>query len=450
MRYGRNLSIGALAAGISALAIGQASAAASNIVYILDASNSMWGQIDGTAKIDTARDALGTLLGDVPDGTDVGLLVYGHRSEGSCTDIELVAPLGSQSAEQLTASLSSVTPKGKTPIAGALSEAGKAFPTNDAANNVVLISDGIETCEGDPCTVAGELASAGVQTRIHAIGFDVDDAAREQLQCIAEAGNGSYYDAANAEEFRVAVAEVQTEVAKAPEPEPEPAPEPELYFEDDFAEADLAEVWEVKNPNPDAFIVEDDQLLMVSSAKSGFNVAETPNLIILGEELPKGDWTMTATVTAEYATSREDFWMGLVEDEQNYVAARLFSAGDKYYGWTLNLRIEKASNGEVAYFDTKLKGLSCNVCNENRMFPNFAETIAEPIKVSLIREGRKMYARAEIEGDVDEDGNQVVYTTDAVSTLRLPGDPAITVGQYEKVNGETLFFIDRIEITKDE
>jgi hypothetical protein len=420
--------------------------AETDMMLILDASNSMWGQIDGVHKIETARSVLNELLADTGEGSRVGLMAYGHRSEGACDDIEVISPIGAGTPQTLTDALAAIKPKGKTPIAAALKAAGGTFASNDANNNVILISDGIETCSGDPCAVAGELASAGIGARVHVVGFDVDEAARAQLQCIADAGNGKYFNARNAGELKVAVAEVK-EVAEAlPVPEPEPEPAASIVFEDEFDGGDLAEHWQVKNPNPDAFIVEDGKLLVVTGAASGFGVPETPNLMLLDQALPDGDWELSATVSAEYQTAVDSIWIGLYKDDQNYIAARLYAAGDKYYGWSLNLQAIKAAGGEIANFDTRVSSLGCNVCGADRMFPNFAATITMPMKLSLVKQGRKFFARLAVAGEVDEAGGQVVHETEAVSSLRLPGGPALTAAQDKQTSGETLFYVDRVEI----
>lgn len=420
--------------------------AETNMMFILDASNSMWGQIEGVPKIETARAVLSDLLGEVGEGSKVGLMAYGHRSKVACDDIEVISPIGGTAPKKLTEALGKIQPKGKTPIAASLKTAGGVFPTNDANNNVILISDGIETCEGDPCAVAGELASTGIKARVHVVGFDVDDATRQQLQCIADAGNGKYFNARNAGELKVAVAEVK-EVAEAlPVPEPEPEPAASIVFEDEFDGGDLAEHWQVKNPNPDAFIVEDGQLLTIASSKAGFGIPEAPNIMLLAQDLPEGDWELNATVKAEFQTAVDGVWLGLYKDEQNYIAARLYASGDKYYGWGLNLQVIKAAGGELANFDNKVRGLGCNVCGPDRMFPNFAATIAMPMKLSLVKQGRKFFARLAIAGDVDKAGKQVVHETEAVSSLRLPGGPALAAAQNDKTGGETLFYIDRVEI----
>ena len=140
--------------------------AETNMLFIMDASNSMWGQIDGTAKIETAKSTLGELLADLPEGTVPGLMVYGHRSEGDCADVELVSPFGDSTAADIDAAIQGLTPRGKTPIAASLEQSAVAFEGREEENNaVVLISDGIETCEGDPCAAAGALIERGINVK---------------------------------------------------------------------------------------------------------------------------------------------------------------------------------------------------------------------------------------------------------------------------------------------
>ncbi len=442
------------AALLAALGLGLVTApaqAATNVVYILDASNSMWGQIDGTAKIETARGVMGDLLGDVAEGTTVGLMVYGHRSEGSCDDIEVLSGLGEATPDDLIAKLAEIKPKGKTPIAGALTAAGDVFPTNDASNNVVLISDGIETCEGDPCAVAGELAASGVDTKVHAVGFDVDAAAREQLECIAEKGNGSYYNAGNAEELQVALAEVKEVVEAAPEPAPEPEPaEPttEQAFFDDFEGTALAEDWVVNNPNPDAYIVENSNLLMLNSASGGFPVAETQNVVVLKRDLPAGDWDAHMTFTGELKTGKESVWFGLYTDAQNYLAAQLYTNGGCCGCAHTALRNQKSSGGEQTEFTIPVIGnaLGCGAgFTSETMMPVVEELFASPVRISFHKRGRSYYASADL-GQKNEDGTPILHETDLLTSLRSPGELAIATGKWNSAEGEVLLMIDSVEV----
>lgn len=433
-----------MAAGLTATA-----RAETNVIYILDASNSMWGQIDGTAKIETARGVMGDLLSETGDGTTVGLMVYGHRTEGQCDDIEMLSALGASTADELKARLAEIKPKGKTPIAGALTAAGEAFPTNDANNNVVLISDGIETCSGDPCAVAEGLATAGVNTKIHAVGFDVDDAAREQLECIADKGNGAYYNASNADELQVALAEVREVVEAAP---PEPAPEPEpvasQFFFDDFDDGQLAEDWVVNSPNPDAFIVENGNLLMLNGGIGGFGIENSQNLIVLKRDLPDGDWDAHMVFTGELQTGKDTIWFGLYTDKDNYLGAQYFNAGGCCgcaYG---ALRNRKRSGGESTDFTLPVigKSLGCGAGYETSSL--LAETearFAEPVRLSLHKRGRSYHASLDI-GQKTEDGQPIVHTTDVLTSLRVPGELALAIGKWEDAQGEVLVNIDSVEV----
>src|SRR5690606_2200119 len=66
------------------------------------------------------------------------------------------------------------------------------------------------TCDPDPCEVAADLTDGGIDVAVHVVGFDVDSEARQQLQCIAEAGNGSYIDAADTQSLTTALTQVST------------------------------------------------------------------------------------------------------------------------------------------------------------------------------------------------------------------------------------------------
>ncbi len=209
-----------------------AARADTNTLFILDGSNSMWGQVEGVSKIQTAKEVLGYILGQLPPGTNTGLMSYGHNREADCTDVEILSPIGESSSAALLGQLGRIVPKGKTPIALALETAADQFaPGTDDKNNVVLISDGVATCGRNACEVAAELAARDINLTIHVVGFDVSEEERAQLQCIADAGRGRYFPASNTEGIRQALAEateIEQDVAEpAREPEPIQVVEPE-------------------------------------------------------------------------------------------------------------------------------------------------------------------------------------------------------------------------------
>jgi Ca-activated chloride channel family protein len=181
-------------------------AANADAMLILDASGSMWGQVDGQTKISAARAAVDAILAKWKPEDRLGLMAYGHRSRGDCKDIETIVPVSRFDPDKIRAAVNALNPKGKTPIADSLRAAAAALKATENKATVVLVSDGIETCAPDPCAVAAELKKAGVGFTAHVVGFDVTDpVAKSQLQCIARATGGVYLDARNAATLETAL-----------------------------------------------------------------------------------------------------------------------------------------------------------------------------------------------------------------------------------------------------
>ena len=183
-----------------------------NTIIVLDASGSMWGQIDGVNKIVIARDVIGGLMENWDDSIQLGLLAYGHRSEGDCNDIELLVPPAPNTATTIADAVNSINPKGKTPLTAAVKQAAEALRYQDAKATVILVSDGKETCNLDPCTISTELEQAGVDFTAHVIGFDVGEAEQAGLACIAENTGGRFLAAADAGELQTALTTAVEEV----------------------------------------------------------------------------------------------------------------------------------------------------------------------------------------------------------------------------------------------
>ncbi|WP_319522573.1 VWA domain-containing protein [uncultured Desulfosarcina sp.] len=183
-------------------------AASGNIVFILDASGSMWGQVEGTAKIAIAKEVLTGLVQELPDDATVGLVAYGHRRKGDCDDVEELIPLGRLDKEKMIAKIQALSPKGKTPISRSVRLTADRLKGLEDETTIILVSDGKETCDPDPCGLVKDLKASGIKFVMHVIGFDVTEEEREQLECMANAGGGNYYTAGNAGEFLAAAREV--------------------------------------------------------------------------------------------------------------------------------------------------------------------------------------------------------------------------------------------------
>ncbi len=192
-------------------------------MIVFDGSGSMWGQISGTPKIVTARDTLARVVGQLPPALEVGLIAYGHNRKGDCSDIETLVPVGPASTQssKLVASVAALKPKGKTPLTEAVRRAARELQFQEDKATVILVTDGIETCEADPCAVANELEALGINFTTHVIGFGLNEEEGRQVACLAENTGGLYLQADNEGDLAAAL---QQTVSLSPTPAPEPAP----------------------------------------------------------------------------------------------------------------------------------------------------------------------------------------------------------------------------------
>lgn len=204
------LVTGVAGAGLAA-ATGVAPAAdgapSGRLLLILDASGSMNDKDpSGLTKLAAAKAARNGVVDGLPDGAQVGLRVYGATVDvpaptpASCADSQLVHPITAVDRPGLKAAIAGFAAKGDTPIAYSLQQGLKDLGAS-GKRNIVLVSDGQENCVPDPCPVIKQLIGAGVDLQIDTVGFGVNEVARKQLQCLADAGHGSYYDAADASQL---------------------------------------------------------------------------------------------------------------------------------------------------------------------------------------------------------------------------------------------------------
>jgi len=207
----RDTSCGALE--VMALNDGQPTFSLSDrsVEIVVDASKSMWGQIDGRSKMDIAKTTLEDLSYGLPDDISLALRAYGNTSpsdQNNCADSSLLVPFGERNRDYIRGAIAGLRPTGQTPIAYALNQAAQDFSSTDSARTMVLVTDGIESCGGDPVSAAYELRQHGVV--VHLIGFGMGNAADEDaasLRAIANASGGRYVTARSAEELKSALEE---------------------------------------------------------------------------------------------------------------------------------------------------------------------------------------------------------------------------------------------------
>jgi len=174
------------------------------ILFVFDASQSMYGQWQSDTKFNIAVRLLSGILDSLhtQPNLELALRVYGHQKQfppQDCNDTRLEVPFAKDNVARIKHVLKTITPKGTTPIAYSLSQATRDFPPCDNCRNIViLITDGLEECGGDPCAVSLELQKKGIVLKPFIIGIGKNF--RDQFECV-----GTYFDASNETQFRNAL-----------------------------------------------------------------------------------------------------------------------------------------------------------------------------------------------------------------------------------------------------
>jgi len=175
------------------------------VLIVFDASASMEETINGETKIHIAKRALDDVLLNAPQDINLDLRVYGanppklnHYTD--CFDSKLIVPPGINNRRTIVSEIYKILPRGFTPITYSLSQALQDISPYTGEKSIILISDGLETCGGDPCELAKTICLSGIDLKIDVVGFGVSDDidAQNQLMCIATSTMAKYFEANNA------------------------------------------------------------------------------------------------------------------------------------------------------------------------------------------------------------------------------------------------------------
>ena len=194
----------------------QASSRTVNVELILDASGSMAETIGNETRMQIAKRVMREVINAIPErqGVNVGFRVYGHRGDNteagkaeSCRSSDLLVPIEGVNKPALLRQVDTFQPTGWTPLAYSLEQSGGDFEPGGESitNSVILVTDGLETCGGDPCAVARSLNRANVRVVTNVVSFALTTEEQQTLQCIADEGGGELYGAQNADELSAAL-----------------------------------------------------------------------------------------------------------------------------------------------------------------------------------------------------------------------------------------------------
>ena len=178
--------------------------AVTRVLFIFDASQSMYAKWEGNSRMEIAKELLSNMLDslDNKENLQVGLRCYGHQKPSppqDCRDTRLEVPFGKNTIPAIKNRLKTLRPKGTTPIAKALESGALDFPavTSNSRNIVVLITDGIEECGGDPCAVSKLYQEKKIILKPFVIGIGLSEEYKKNFECV-----GTFYDARNPDEFK--------------------------------------------------------------------------------------------------------------------------------------------------------------------------------------------------------------------------------------------------------
>ncbi|WP_180968146.1 vWA domain-containing protein [Cytobacillus massiliigabonensis] len=182
-----------------------------NVVILMDASGSMKASVNGGVKMDLAKETIKQFTDQLEEDVNVSLFAYGHIGTGkdsdkekSCKSIDALYPLSLYEEAAFNKAMDSFQASGWTPLAGAIEKANEllsSYPNEEYKNIVYIVSDGIETCDGNPIEAAKKLNESNIEAKVNIIGFDVDDEGQKQLKQVAEAGGGNYATVRDKSEF---------------------------------------------------------------------------------------------------------------------------------------------------------------------------------------------------------------------------------------------------------
>ncbi|AOW19913.1 vWA domain-containing protein [Urechidicola croceus] len=183
----------------------------SPILFIYDASGSMWGELDGKTKKEIASEVLSTTVSNLPNNQNIGLIAYGHRKKGDCSDVEYLVDINNNSKTKINSVVKEINPLGRTPLAYSTTQAINSLRDSNTKATIILITDGIESCDGNICDVVTKAKAEGIDFKLHIVGFGLKDGETEQLKCAANAGDGNYYDASDASALSEGLAEATSQ-----------------------------------------------------------------------------------------------------------------------------------------------------------------------------------------------------------------------------------------------
>ncbi|WP_366656886.1 hypothetical protein [Fodinicurvata sp. EGI_FJ10296] len=368
---------------------------------VFDASGSMWAQMeDGRSRIEIAREVIAEFAETRDASVPIGVVAYGHNRRGDCGDIQTLLPIGEYGGGEFSDTLNALNPRGMTPLTDSLAMARDMIPPTAEAADLVLVTDGLENCDGDPCALARDIAAEGIDIRAHIVGFALSHDETATLNCVPEETGGQLFTTNSGSELSAALTQIS---------EAQPALPAEIPVE--LRALDARDMRPVGGAE---WRVVDNE-----TGEEAFFGRERG---IIDLELPSGAYTVTASTPSSEGEARFD----LAADFEGPVDVELIKVLA-----TLQLRAEDAETGDT------VEGVEWTVMNlaseeaetfdtEAQVYPLHTDPGDYRIEaVSGDREGGVV-----VSADLDEDLDvNVPIGADAIPEVTLSAPESVSIGE---------------------
>lgn len=439
------------------------------VILILDASGSMKGRVQGRTKWDVARETVGKVLNELPPDREIGLMAYGHKG-GKCNDIELLTPPAKGAGPAIIQRIGSLQPRGETPLTESVRQAAKALKYQDKPATVVIVTDGIESCKGDPCALARDLATDGIDFTAHVIGFGLSEKEGAAVACLAQNTGGLYIAANDADQLKDALQKTVVEApVDVPDPQPKPAPPPApapapapvvapppappaarpSLFSAEFENGVDLSKWEIVNENKSRYGVMDGRWVVAGTRNGMLDNPKKENLLLAKTEVPQGDFDLVAEFTATMGEGTSHVSIGIYRDEKNFVEAGFWR--DATYN-TLDLGVRRLADGQATEQRSSVGAIGPWHRKADAGSPTMKHIDAQGVRLTLSRRGIKVFAALEYLGNPPRDGEyKGPVVSKEVSIFGLEGRLAFKAGVWGctfdfQPCGENIVRLDKVEL----
>ncbi|AOP36179.1 hypothetical protein A0128_18670 [Leptospira tipperaryensis] len=202
-------------------------------LFIIDASGSMNEYLGIYQKIHLAKKHVSRYVSSLPAQTDIGFLAYGNRVPG-CSSSRLYHPLEAGNPDTFKNRLFGLTPAGATPLAESIRIAGNLISQRKKETEIILVTDGVESCYGDPKKELQILKQKGIPFKFHVLGLGLKPNEEQQMKMLTEEGDGTYFGIEDDSSFHLALDSLKnhsSSTASTPAQKQEPQSDTMVWFE---------------------------------------------------------------------------------------------------------------------------------------------------------------------------------------------------------------------------